>query len=85
MHINSSLFEGAAFTGSISAGLSTSLAIFFHELPHEFGDFAILIDAGMTIKKALIYNGMSACIAFVGAIIGKYGCDRPNRMRANLS
>ncbi|CAK8671325.1 unnamed protein product [Clavelina lepadiformis] len=61
---------GAAFSSSIAAGLSTSLAIFCHELPHELGDFAILIDAGMSIKKALLYNGMCACLAFVGAIIG---------------
>jgi len=65
------LLAGAAFSSSISAGLSTSLAIFFHELPHELGDFAILIDAGMSIKKALAYNGLCACLAFLGAIIGK--------------
>lgn len=64
-------FVGAAFTSSISAGLSTSLAVFCHELPHEFGDFAILLEAGLTIKKALVYNGLSACIAFIGVIIGR--------------
>ena len=28
---------GAAFTLSIAAGLSTSIAVFCHELPHELG------------------------------------------------
>ena len=28
---------GAAFTISVGSGISTSLAVFFHELPHEFG------------------------------------------------
>lgn len=61
---------GAAFSSSIAAGLSTSFAIFFHELPHELGDFAVLIKAGMSIKQALLYNIMCACLAFVGVIIG---------------
>jgi len=61
---------GAAFSSNIAAGMSTSFAIFFHELPHELGDFAVLIKAGMSIKQALMYNLMSACLAFVGVIIG---------------
>ena len=28
---------GASFTHSLGIGASTSLAVFFHELPHEFG------------------------------------------------
>ena len=28
---------GASFTSSLGIGVSTSLAVFFHELPHEFG------------------------------------------------
>nr|XP_009862239.1 zinc transporter ZIP10 [Ciona intestinalis] len=61
---------GAAFSSSIAAGLGTSLAVFCHELPHELGDFAILIKAGMSIKKAILYNGLCACMAFIGAILG---------------
>uniref|UniRef100_H2YIP2 Uncharacterized protein n=1 Tax=Ciona savignyi TaxID=51511 RepID=H2YIP2_CIOSA len=61
---------GAAFSSSIAAGLGTSLAVFCHELPHELGDFAILLQAGMSIKKAVLYNGLSACMAFIGVIIG---------------
>jgi len=28
---------GAAFTTSLGVGTSTSLAVLFHEVPHEFG------------------------------------------------
>ena len=28
---------GASFTSSLGIGASTSLAVFFHEVPHEFG------------------------------------------------
>ncbi|XP_053083370.1 zinc transporter ZIP6 isoform X4 [Pangasianodon hypophthalmus] len=34
---------GAAFTEGLSSGLSTSVAVFCHELPHELGDFAVLV------------------------------------------
>ena len=30
---------GASFTSSLEIGASTSLAVFFHEVPHEFGMF----------------------------------------------
>ncbi|XP_069476731.1 zinc transporter ZIP6 isoform X1 [Ambystoma mexicanum] len=61
---------GAAFTEGVSSGLSTSVAVFCHELPHELGDFAILLTAGMTVRQALLYNGLSAMLAYLGMITG---------------
>ena len=37
---------GASFSVSLLQGVSTSLAIFCEEFPHELGDFAILISSG---------------------------------------
>lgn len=61
---------GAAFTDSILAGISISLAVICEELPHELGDFAILLNAGMSIKRALMYNFLSACMCYFGLIVG---------------
>ncbi|XP_063778989.1 zinc transporter ZIP6 [Pseudophryne corroboree] len=61
---------GAAFTEGLSSGLSTSVAVFCHELPHELGDFAILLKAGMTVKQAVLYNALSAMLAYLGMITG---------------
>ncbi|XP_064644546.1 zinc transporter ZIP6-like isoform X2 [Lineus longissimus] len=61
---------GAAFANSLTGGLSTSIAVFCHELPHELGDFAVLLKAGMTAKQALFYNLLSSVLAFLGMIIG---------------
>ncbi|XP_067891765.1 zinc transporter ZIP10 isoform X2 [Heterodontus francisci] len=61
---------GASFSASITGGLSTSIAVFCHELPHELGDFAVLINAGMSVKQAIVYNLLSALLAYVGVVIG---------------
>ncbi|XP_070603155.1 zinc transporter ZIP6 [Erythrolamprus reginae] len=61
---------GAAFTEGLSSGLSTSVAVFCHELPHELGDFAVLLKAGMTVKQAVLYNALSAMLAFLGMATG---------------
>ncbi len=47
---------GTAFTQSTIFGIATAIAILCHELPHEIGDFAMLLKAGMTVKQAIFYN-----------------------------
>ncbi|XP_064420103.1 zinc transporter ZIP10 [Latimeria chalumnae] len=61
---------GAAFSAGLTGGVSTSVAVFCHELPHELGDFAVLLKAGMTVKQAIVYNLLSALMAYVGMLIG---------------
>jgi len=34
------------------------------------GDFAILIQSGMSFRRALSFNFLSACTAFIGLVIG---------------
>uniref|UniRef100_A0A671K6K2 Zinc transporter ZIP6 n=1 Tax=Sinocyclocheilus anshuiensis TaxID=1608454 RepID=A0A671K6K2_9TELE len=57
--------NGAAFTEGLSSGLSTSVAVFCHELPHELGDFAVLLKA-----QAILYNLLSALMGYLGMITG---------------
>lgn len=64
------LAVGAAFSASLSSGISTAIAVFCHELPHELGDFAILIKSGMTVRQAIVYNLVSAVLAYFGLVIG---------------
>lgn len=59
----------ASFLISIPAGIVTTLAVIFHELPQEIGDFAILMYGGIKRKIALLLNFITALIAVVGALI----------------
>ncbi|KAM8938664.1 metal cation symporter ZIP8 [Pelodytes ibericus] len=61
---------GASFTLSPMQGLSTSIAILCEEFPHEFGDFAILLNAGMSIPQAMFFNFTSACSCYLGLVFG---------------
>lgn len=61
---------GAAYSVGVATGFSTTLAIAFHEIPQELGDFAILIHAGFSKKQALFFNFLTALTNVVGTVIG---------------
>lgn len=69
-NLTDGLAIGAAFSTDLVTGFATALAIFCHELPHELGDFAVLIKSGMTIRKALGYNVLSSILSFIGTALG---------------
>ncbi|CAF0902775.1 unnamed protein product [Adineta steineri] len=61
---------GAAFSQDLILGMTTTLAIAFHELPHELGDYAVLIQSGFTHYRAVLWNFLSATTAIIGFFIG---------------
>jgi zinc and cadmium transporter len=60
---------GASFLVSVPVGIATTLAVILHEIPQEIGDFAVLIHAGYTKKRALWLNFISALASVLGLII----------------
>jgi zinc and cadmium transporter len=60
------LVIGASFLASPILGFSVVLAVALHEIPQEFGDFGVLIQAGYSRKRALLYNFLSALTAVLG-------------------
>lgn len=59
----------ASFLTAIPLGVVTSLAVIAHEIPHEIGNFGVLVYGGMKRQKALYYNFLTSLAAFVGAIL----------------
>lgn len=59
----------ASFLSSVSLGIASTLAIIFHEIPQEIGDFGILVYGGLPKFKALLYNFFSAITAVIGALM----------------
>lgn len=60
----------AAFLTNPALGITTSLAIAAHEIPHEVADFTVLVHGGMKKTTALFYNFLSSFVALGGAIGG---------------
>jgi len=46
------------------------LPFFFHEIPHEIGDFAILIQSGFSKKSAILLQVFTAIGAVLGCVFG---------------
>ena len=63
------LIIGGAFLIGRPLGLATTLAVIFHEIPQEISDFGILIHAGFSRFKALLFNFFSALSAVLGLLI----------------
>jgi len=63
------LVIGASYLVSIPVGLATTLAVVFHEIPQEIGDFGVLLHGGFSKAKALFFNFVTALSAIVGVVI----------------
>ncbi len=59
----------ATFLVSVPLGVAATIAIIFHELPQEIGDFGILIFGGFSKRRALLLNFLSALTAFSGILL----------------
>jgi len=58
----------AAFLQNATLGFSTTVAVVFHEIPQEIGDFGLLVYGGLSKKRALLYNFLTALTAVLGAL-----------------
>lgn len=58
----------ASFLVDVKLGIITAVAVFFHEIPQEIGDFGVLLHVGLSRSRIILYNFLSALAAFVGAL-----------------
>ncbi len=62
----------AAFLTDTTLGVVTALAVVAHEIPQEAGDYIVLLNAGFSRRKALLYNGLSGLAGVVGGVVGYF-------------
>jgi len=63
------LIIGGSYLASIPLGVATTLAVVFHEIPQEIGDFGVLIYGGFNKSRAIFFNFSTALTAIFGAIV----------------
>jgi len=67
------LVDGILIAGtwmvSPAAGMATTVAVALHEIPQEFGDFGVLLHAGLPVRRALWLNAASASVSILGALL----------------
>jgi zinc and cadmium transporter len=59
---------GASYITSRQVGVATTMAVILHELPHEIGDFGVLVDSGYSRGRAIMFNFLTAVIAIAGVL-----------------
>ncbi|KAF6116199.1 solute carrier family 39 member 7 [Phyllostomus discolor] len=57
---------GASFRGGWGLGILTTMTVLLHEVPHEVGDFAILVQSGCSKKQAMRLQLLTS----IGALAG---------------
>ncbi|KAK6586716.1 hypothetical protein PZA11_000006 [Diplocarpon coronariae] len=69
-NITDGLALSSSFYASPTIGATTTVAVFFHEIPHEVGDFALLIQSGFSKRQAMAAQFLTAAGALLGTLIG---------------
>jgi len=62
----------ATFMASIPLGIITTFAVGAHEIPQEIGDFGLMLKQGLSKRRVLLLNVLSAFASFLGAILTYY-------------
>jgi zinc and cadmium transporter len=62
----------AAFLTDTRLGVVTAVAVIAHEIPQEVGDYIVLVNAGFSRRRALLFNALSGLAAVLGGVLGYY-------------
>jgi zinc and cadmium transporter len=78
------LLIAASFFGSVTVGVATAIAVIFHELPQEMGDYGLLVYSGFTRKRALALNFAVALTVVLGGIVAIFIVEAVQRLSGVL-
>ena len=62
----------AAFMSGTEVGIVTAVAVIAHEIPHEVGAFAVLLNGGLSRARALAFNILSGLTSVLGGVVAYY-------------
>ncbi|CAH0721039.1 unnamed protein product, partial [Brenthis ino] len=79
------LAVGGSFLVGFRVGLLTTFAILVHEIPHEVGDFAILLKSGFSRWEAAKAQLATACAGLIGAMTAVIFSGARNAIEAKTS
>lgn len=60
---------GASYAAGTTIGVATTIAVLLHEVPQELGDLGVLVRGGLSPRRAILFNLLSALAALVGAVL----------------
>ena len=60
---------GGAFLVDVKLGIGATIAVALHEIPQEIADFSILVYAGLSRFKAIMYNLLFGLTSVLGVIL----------------
>jgi zinc and cadmium transporter len=72
------LLIAGAFLLNPFTGIITTILVAIHEIPHEFGDFALFLHSGYSKWEAVKVNFISGISAILGGILGFLALDKLN-------
>lgn len=67
------LIIAGAFLAGTGVGISTALAVLFHEVPQEIGDSAVLLHSGFRRSRVIVLNLLTALSAIAAAAFVLFG------------
>ncbi len=59
----------AAYLANPGLGVITAVSTFLHEVPHEIGDFGVLLNLGWKKSRIIVINLLSSLATLVGAVL----------------
>ena len=74
----------AAFMANYEVGIFTAIAIIAHEIPQEIGDFMVLLNAGFSKSRALLYNLLCGLSAVLGGVLAYFFLEKAHAMMPYL-
>jgi len=74
----------AAFMADYQVGIFTAMAIIAHEIPQEIGDFIVLLNAGFSRTRALVYNLICGLSAVLGGVLAYFFLEKTNALMPYL-